>query len=341
MRVNGRRVFVVIIVTLLLIVSNTVYAIDLIIPGSNQVFIPQDKAALLPELSVVVPTTIDFVISPFANGDTGQITSETCQFYNESNVDVLITFMEMSFIIAEEAHVVPLISHADINSISTEKEIFMQLDFGREDIPPVILTDLARTVNPSVVLSAAGAEGSLLSLNLTGSVNSMPNPQWKDGDVKVKLSYHIEAIYVENEMNEVFPLYEGSETSYNESSEYFTGTPEPIEEPEPVEEPGPDSSGQSDSEANIPESIETPEPVETPEPIEELEPDLSVQADSEANIPEPIETSEPAKTSEPEEPPPTAEEVLKDIIVTEPVTKPNEEPVEPDGNTTGSQSPLL
>ncbi|MDR1688158.1 MAG: hypothetical protein LBS21_06050 [Clostridiales bacterium] len=326
---------------MLLIINNAVYAIDLAIPGSNQVFIPQDKAALLPELSVVVPTTIDFVIAPFANGDTGQITSETCQFYNEGNMDVLVTFTEMSFIMAEDAHVIPLISQADINPESTEKEIFMQLDFGREDIPPVILTDISRTVNPSVVLSAAGAEGSLLSLNLTGSVNSMPNPQWQDGDVKIKLSYHIEAIYVENEVNEVYPLYEGNETNYNESYEDF------------AEEPEPDSSVQADSEANLPEPIENDELAEIPEPIEELEPDSSVQADSEANLPESVEAPEPDEnsepdlikpTDEPEEPRPTdefAEEVLQEVNVAEPITEPIEEHVEPDGSTTGSQSPLL
>jgi len=186
----NKKILSIIVTAALLTLGITAYADEMTIPGDNTVFIPQEEAVLLPELNVIVPTSIDFVIAPFAAGENGQIYSEPCDFFNESDVDVLITFTEISLITAEGSEVIPLSYPFAQNDLSPNKEIYMQLDFGREDILPVVITGAAQTETPSVILSAAGAESSILSLDITGNVT--PNLSWQSGDVKVSLTCHIE-----------------------------------------------------------------------------------------------------------------------------------------------------
>jgi hypothetical protein len=75
------------------------------------------------------------------------------------------------------------------------KAIYLLLNFGRPDLPPLVLTDeAARAGGTRVLLRAAGSENGAFALSLSGIVNCETDAGWHDGEVKISLYYHMEAI---------------------------------------------------------------------------------------------------------------------------------------------------
>jgi hypothetical protein len=144
-------------------------------------------------INVVVPASLDFVIDPFELAKRGQVYSDAYVVENQGSSDVLLTG-DVEVLFANETDFEAISHPFDESSNSVLKEICLLLDFGRSDVPPVAITDKARAAIPAVLLRASGNDLSACSLKITGSVNPYPAAEWRDGDVKIRLNYHIETL---------------------------------------------------------------------------------------------------------------------------------------------------
>jgi hypothetical protein len=149
------------------------------------------------------------------------------------------------------------------------KAIYMSMDFNRDYMPSIVLTDLyypkyVTAPLDSPALTPGGAYDPMrcaLEFSFSGSVNAAPANEWRRGDVTVVVTYNIEALIPEGY--------------------YSEPTPVPAETPITTLPPG------------LPIEIPTQEPpIEIPTPGLEFTPDPVP--------PEPIDTYEPG--SDPPEP---------------------------------------
>jgi hypothetical protein len=148
-------------------------------------------------LHVIVPQRLDFVIDPFEITGRGQVYSEPHVIENRGDADVFLTFSDISVVFENEMEVeameIPFDEYRYAGS--ARKAIYLLLDFGREDIPPIVLTDETARASVSGILLRTGGSGSnICTLGLSGIVNCDANAGWRDGEVKINLNYHMEAI---------------------------------------------------------------------------------------------------------------------------------------------------
>jgi hypothetical protein len=144
-------------------------------------------------VNVAVPSSLDFTIDPFEIADKGQVYSGVYSVRNRGDTDVLLTFTETAVIFASDTDFEALPEPFDENNASDRKAIYLLLDFGREDVAPVILTD-ADAALAQILLTVADDGESTCTLSLSGSVNPYPAEDWRDGDVRIRLNYRLEAL---------------------------------------------------------------------------------------------------------------------------------------------------
>jgi hypothetical protein len=150
-------------------------------------------------LNVAIPVTVNITIDPFEIDGRGQVYSEAYEIRNHGDTDVILTLSDFEVIFANNTDFEALTASFDETSGSDLKAIYMLLHLGRADIPPIVMTD-ANAGPISVPLAAAGEgvldEGIALSLYFSGGVNHEPRVKWQSGDVKIRLTYRLEAVPV-------------------------------------------------------------------------------------------------------------------------------------------------
>lgn len=147
-----------------------------------------------PIFSVQVPANINFVIDPLELAGLGQVYSKEFPVINHSSVDVLFVLTDVQVTFAEDTYIEPLVEPVDFGMgiADDRKSIYLELDFGREDGAHLILTD-ADSKPPPILLSAAGEDGDSCALRISGSVSLYPAEEWSKGDVRIQLTYQLEA----------------------------------------------------------------------------------------------------------------------------------------------------
>lgn len=148
-------------------------------------------------LNVAVPLTVSIVIDPFEISGKGQIYSDLYEITNFGDADVLLTFTDIQVTFADDTNFEALAKPFDDRTDSDLKSIYLLLNFGRDNITPVAITDPAREDDITIPLAGnqADANGnSFLSFYFSGNVNHLPEVGWKDGDVKISISYKLEVI---------------------------------------------------------------------------------------------------------------------------------------------------
>jgi len=206
------------------------------IPGGSQ---PEDYGIL----NVIVPSTVQLTINPLELNGRGQIYSDDYRIENRGDTDVLLTFTDIEVIFANDTEFEPLAEPFEENG-SKRKSIYLLMDFGRSDFPPVVLTDFSREAGEPIPLYAAQSgptEKSSVSLRFSGSVNHAPAVDWQDGDVKINLTYRLEAVPPPDEENQ--PADEENQ---------------PADEEEPLEAAG-DKEKTPDNAAAEPDNIKAEE----------------------------------------------------------------------------------
>jgi hypothetical protein len=255
------------------------------IPGT--VGAVEEEAAETVVLNVVFPTKLGITIDPFELAGSGQIFSDTGRIENLGNTDVWVTFSAIRVNFANDADFEARLTPIHENEMSDRKAIHLLLDFGRENIPPVVVTDVSQPDDIPVLLRSAGHSGSSVALSFSGSVNHSPALAWQSGDVSFSLTYTI---------GEVVPLSAGDDMpsqseyatpdipvvpSVPESEADFESEPAPEVAPETVSEP----EGAAGSEIPPDNTLE-PAPEVTPETVSEPEDAAGSEAPPDA-APEP------------------------------------------------------
>jgi hypothetical protein len=158
-------------------------------------------------ISVIVPENMDFTIDPYGVAGRGQIYSDEKKIQNKGNTDIRITFTDFEVHFSNEQEFDSLTESFAFSSEEGEayerKAIFLTLDFGRSGVEPVILTGW-NGEQPSVLLSAETIDPSNSYVNLTvgGNLNPKPATQWQDGDVSIRIAYHIEVFSADAQATE-------------------------------------------------------------------------------------------------------------------------------------------
>jgi hypothetical protein len=148
-------------------------------------------------LDVVLPVTVSMTIDPYEINGRGQIFSDTYKFENLGNTDVKLTFTDMKVTFPNEKDFEALAQPFDIESKSDLKAIYMVMNFGRDDIPPVVLTDEEREGQISIPMPSSKTDtddNSFFSISFSGNLNENPALCWRNGDVKINIQYNIETI---------------------------------------------------------------------------------------------------------------------------------------------------
>jgi hypothetical protein len=182
-------------------------------PTGGEVFLPgaqagnpsadgpgDEKESSMPDddsdvVNLIIPATVSIIIDPFEINGRGQVFSDTYKIQNLGHTDVVMTFTDMRCTFANEADFEPMARPFEEYGGSSRKSMYLLLDFGREDISPVVLTDSNHISEVSIPLSGANADtASSISLSFSGYVGQNLNTHWHDGDVKISLGYRIEIL---------------------------------------------------------------------------------------------------------------------------------------------------
>jgi len=246
-----------------------------------------------PVINVVVPLNIDFVIDPFEIAGRGQVYSDTHKITNYGDTDVLLIISDVSVAFAQESDIRPLAQPFTGGFSDRSKSIFLLLDFGRPDAqPPAVAT--APIDNDILIMLYAQCnlmheqedadeqetEGvvevnrSQSALSISGNVNPYPASEWAAGDVKITVTYRLEAVVEpqpEVEEEEDLEEQEPEEPELEEGQEPEEQDQEESEEPDETQtsptEPGTDT-GQPPTEDHEPEDTppgdDVGEPDDTP-----------------------------------------------------------------------------
>jgi hypothetical protein len=206
--------------------------------------IPAPEAAEELVVNVVIPVTVDITIDPLEIGGRGQVYSDAYEIRNYGDTDVTLTFSDFAVIFANNTNFKALTKPYGETSKSDLKAIYLLLDFGRADIPPVVMTD-ASAGSVSIPLAAAGEgvpdEAVSLALRFSGDVNPYPGEAWNTGDVRVRLTYQLEAVPVPQEEIplEEETLPEEAEPTVPEEDGTLPPEEEPAQPPAETETPPP------------------------------------------------------------------------------------------------------
>jgi hypothetical protein len=138
--------------------------------------------------NVWVPENLDFVIDPFGVAKRGQVYSDVYEFVNLGDSDVLlkITDVDLSF---SDSNDFEEASEAFGFELESEKKlIYLQLDFGAAPYGIVPITNVTGAAI-DVLLPAGGGP---VPLSVGGTVNAYADPEWRNGDVKINVTYRLE-----------------------------------------------------------------------------------------------------------------------------------------------------
>ncbi len=147
-------------------------------------------------LDVVLPLTVSITIDPYELNGKGQIYSDIYKIENLGSTDVQFTFTDMKVIFANKKDFKALTRPFDMESKSDLKAIYLVINFGRDDIPPVVLTDEERDSQVSIPIASlkTGTEDNSFSISFSGNLNENPAMGWRNGDVTIKIQYSVETI---------------------------------------------------------------------------------------------------------------------------------------------------
>jgi hypothetical protein len=191
-------------------------------------------------LNVMIPASVRITIDPLEMSGKGQIYSDAYAIKNLGDTDVVLSFTDMRVDFANDRDFEALALPFDENAASKRKSIYMVVDFGRGDIPPVVLTDLSRESEVRIPIRAAqndpNGEDSL-SLRFSGSVNHAPEVAWQSGDVSINLTYLIRAVPPPEEETLALPEEELQEQTQDEPAPPTFPEGPPPEEPAQPEPP--------------------------------------------------------------------------------------------------------
>jgi hypothetical protein len=145
---------------------------------------------------ISMPKSVSIVIDPYDLKGRGQIYSDLYKCENLGETDVRITFNELKVTFANGKDFKALAKPFDPGSGTDLKAVYLVMNFGREDVRPVVLTDSKRKGNISITMSAINAEtkDNSFSLSFSGNVNENPAEPWCNGDIKIYIKYCIEPI---------------------------------------------------------------------------------------------------------------------------------------------------
>ncbi len=147
--------------------------------------------------NVTLPTSLDFMLDPLEIKGRGMVYSEQYLVENHGETDVALVVTGAEVIAAEGADIEQLAEPFDMAAKSSAKAVYLLMDFGREDIAPVIMTAPENSFMPVIPLYAAGRENSTCTISISGSVNPYPQKKWAAGDMKIKFTYTIEPLWLE------------------------------------------------------------------------------------------------------------------------------------------------
>jgi hypothetical protein len=227
-----------------------------------------------------MPTTLDFYIDPMGILGLGSVYSRDYSIQNLGGGDAEIVINDAAVIFANEDDFEAMPAPFDSANITDKKAIYLELNFSREDIPPIIITN---PESPKEIKIDMPAGGEPVLVRVTGLVNPNPVKSWQSGDVKINLSCTISAVAPEMATPAALP-------PPTVASPGDTGPWEPIggepAEPKPEEPQEPEPQPEEPWEPQEPE----PQPRETWEPEPQPQPE-------EPQEPEPIESPQPPEAT--------------------------------------------
>jgi len=154
-------------------------------------------------MNVALPVSFDFIIDPLELFGRGTVYSDTYTITNHGDTAVIFSIADAAAIFEENGDIVPLARPFDNNTASERKEIYLMIDFNRDDVAPIVITDAESAKTASIILSAAGGEQSTCEITISGSINPYPAEMWENGDVKFNLTYLIETETAEEDYIDV------------------------------------------------------------------------------------------------------------------------------------------
>ncbi|MDR1604796.1 MAG: hypothetical protein LBS10_08445 [Gracilibacteraceae bacterium] len=143
-------------------------------------------------LQVVLPAELEITIDPLEISGCGQIYSGVYAIGNHGDTDVLLTITDYGVSFAGEGDFEALAEPFPEGAEAGDKAIYLVLDFGLADTPPLVLTD--RTARTEIVIPLPAGENAAAHLSFSGSVNPYPGTDWQSGEVKFYLTYRLEAL---------------------------------------------------------------------------------------------------------------------------------------------------
>ncbi len=181
------------------IVENTSGSAISVSTSSNAIVESTSSSAIECEsdlLDVHMTSSVSIKLDPYELSGRGQIYSDEYKCVNLGNTDVLLTFTELKVIFANDTDFKALAKPFDVNIGSDLKEIHLVMNFGREDIPSVVLTDPSRKGKISIRMSSTKADtaDNSFSISFSGNLNESPVIKWCSGDIKIMIKYSLEAI---------------------------------------------------------------------------------------------------------------------------------------------------
>ena len=246
--------------------------------------------------NIIVPSSMSFVIDPFELAGRGQIYSEGFPIINCGETDVLLMIANIKAIFANDTDFEPLAEPYRNESLHAEKSVYLVLDFGRDDTPPIVLTDSDADSSVYTILYA-GQTDSACTLSVNGSVNPSPAEDWQAGDIKIQLTYLLEILFDESTSEEAASPEDTDEEEDSDNQEDAaesdetndtdeTGEPEKSDEPEYPEESAVTEDAVDSEETKEPEEpYETDEEGKPPDEGADLEPDAPLTNEDETEAP--------------------------------------------------------
>jgi hypothetical protein len=145
-------------------------------------------------VSVIVPSTLDFTIDPLEIGGSESVYSDEYPLVNLGGTDVILTFTSVEVILANDRDFAKSALPVGDSDAGGLKSVYLELNFGNGDIPPIVLTDVDPAEIPSVTLGANGSGTSEYALRISGSVNPYPLVDWQSGDIRIAITYRLDAV---------------------------------------------------------------------------------------------------------------------------------------------------
>jgi hypothetical protein len=139
-----------------------------------------------PVVNVAVPANLNFTLDPYELAGRGQVYCDGFEFVNYGDANVILTIADYEVIFANETdfRAVPYEIDTSFDD-ETRKAIRLVLTVSGLEL---VLTD---TAAGSIDLPLA--PGETVSADISGSMNPYPAKEWRDGDVRIKVNYRIDA----------------------------------------------------------------------------------------------------------------------------------------------------